>query len=208
MRTIGKNIFVKIDSESENRLSLSTGLELIVMTEGMNNQVETTRKYGVVSHENAVGLPVGTVVYFHHFVVREKNWDQAYKSNAINVDGEKVYLVNSDEDIFAYVDQSGNLIPWGLWTFVEMKDRETTRSGLILVDVNDVININDTGRHLSNVEKENDKGFIRHANQDTLNRLGVSIGDEVTFYSGVNYKIKIDGKEYSRIHAADIVFRA
>lgn len=208
MKSIGKNIFVTVEKESEDSHILPGGVSLQIITEGMSNQVETTRKYGTVARENALGIPVGTVLYFHHFVVREKNWDQAYVSNAMSVDGEKLYLVNFDEDVFAYIDPSGKVVPCGNWVFIEMKKRKSTASGLILLNPDDVIRINDTGKHLDNIEEENDKGFIAFASQDILDKLKVNIGDEVITYPGLDYKIEINGKRYSRIHSADIVFRA
>jgi len=192
MRTIGDVLFVTIDTEHDNVVELGNGNNIIISREGFGTNAEMTRKYGKVMCENQMGIKPGTIVFFHHFVVCEANDLDTYVSHKQSLEGDDYYVLNWKEDVYGYLNEGGDFVTVNDWVFVEL-GKEEDKVGKIYMPFQG--------------QEDVTSGTVVYINPETQALIGVFPGDTVQFYDAP-YKIEINGRELTRIAAADMVYRA
>lgn len=186
------NVFiVEIDKPINDTIKTDNGLELFVDTrwdEFSNRCVEGK----VVSSPLRLKNPVkkGDTLYFHHLVVMEGG----QKLN----DSENHYIVKTDPNFtisnqaFAYKNSDGDITPLFGWTLLtpdsEEKEPESTTIQLVELEERPV------------------KTGIVALQCNELDELGIRVGDKVGFNKNMDYRVTIDGQEYYRVRAEDLLY--
>lgn len=137
------------------------------------------------------GVKPGDTLYFHHLVsINEGQPLTGYEDH---------YLVRYAEDAtinnqaIAYKDQeTGEIHPLGGWSVLEaVEEEKSVKSDLIeLVELE---------------EKLPTKGRVAFSSP-AVEELGLKVGDVVGFKENMDYRFKIDNKEYYRTRAEDLLY--
>lgn len=131
----------------------------------------------------------GDTLYFHHLVVI---------NGGIPFEGfENQYLVIYDPNVpinshaFAYRPQgTTDVIPLPGWSILAPCIEDAIESALEIVEFNPPLPT---------------RGELAYENEDTK-ELGVAVGDIVGFRKNMDYRFKIDGEEFYRTRAQDLLY--
>ena len=187
MRTF--DLFViELDKQIEDTMTTAGGLELYV--DNRFKEFEHRRNEGPVvasPFKYDTGVEVGDTLYFHHLVVMNEG--------QVLTGEDKHFLVRYSEEsalsnqAIAYKSKkTGEVKPLYGWAILEeiKEEKENiteTQSGLVTVQLK---------------EKKTTKAKLAFESEETK-RMGLEIGDVVGFKKDIDYRFKIDGKEYIRI---------
>lgn len=199
MKTIGYNLLVEIEKETEDTINVG-GKDLFF--DGEFNPLYTARRHGVVVGTNEklekIGLKVGRKVHFHHFVPLESNeteYHLSHKLDIVSSEDSKVYEANvhpSSTQVYAYEDENGDVHTLYDYLFVEPVINEIPKT--------------ESGIYLGYEEKEEvEVGIIRYLNKSG-ERIGLSVGDRVRFAKDSEYDMEIKGETLYRMTNDDIYF--
>ena len=201
MRAIGDSLLVKVQSEVKEKID---GTEFFTgQIKGVDSFNESLSNQGVVVCSHVCGIPAGTKVYYHHFTVAEKNDLEPYKSNGVNIgDDEIVYLVDIKDGLYGLVGEDGKYHPMSGWVFVEPLYAPPQMEGGFFMDIEDIESaIMGMGQLMKNC------GTIKYIDPEYANKLGATVGDEVEFVEGMDFKIPIENEQLYRVHISDILFK-
>ena len=185
------NVFiVEIDKPINDTIKTDSGFELFVDTrwdEFSHRCVEGK----VVSSPLRLKNPVkeGDTLYFHHLVVME---GQKLK------DSENHYMVKTDPNFtisnqaFAYKGSDGEITPLFGWTLLTPAEEEKE--------------LESTAIQIEELEERPVKTGIVALHCKELDELGIKVGDEVGFKKNMDYRVTIDGQEYYRVRAEDLLY--
>jgi co-chaperonin GroES (HSP10) len=186
---------VELEKQINDTITTKSGLELYIDTRFEGSEFEHRVTEGPVVSTPAkydTGVEVGDTLYFHHLVVL--NEGQALTGD------DKHYIVMYDEDhtinnqAIAYKSRkSGHIYTLGGWSLLEFVEQPE------LHDSSDSIDI------VSLKEKLPTKGRVCF-DAPWLKEMGVEAGDIVGFKQNRDYRIEIDGKEYYRTRAEDLMY--
>lgn len=183
---------VEIEKPINDTITTKSGLELYIDNrfKEFDNRVNegpvvaTPFKYDT-------GVAVGDTLYFHHHVVI--NGGQPLTGN------ENHYLVRwnestvSNQAIAYRKKDTSEVIPLGGWSVFEELPKEEakkTDSGLELVSLKD---------------KPVTKARLAFDSEGTR-QMGLAVGDVCAFRKNIDYRFKIDGKEYIRIPESELLY--
>jgi co-chaperonin GroES (HSP10) len=133
------------------------------------------------------GVEVGDTLYFHHLVVMNEGQPLTGE--------DKHFLVRYSEEsalsnqAIAYKsNKTGEVKPLHGWAILEeiraeKENISETQSGLVTVELK---------------EKNTTKAKLAFESEETK-RMGLELGDIIGFQKDIDYRFKIDGKEYIRI---------
>ena len=184
---------VELEKQINDTIKTDSGLELFIDTRFENGQFPNRVTSGpVVSPpiKYNTGVEVGDELYFHHLVVL----NEGQKLTG----GENHFFVNYSPDIalhnqaIAYKSQKdGKIRCLAGWCLLKAMEQEETEDSVIEV--------------VSLKEDLPTKGRVAYLCKEG-EELGVKPGDVVGFKQNRDYRIKIDGTEYFRVRAEDLMY--
>lgn len=195
MRTF--NLFVvKIENRLKDTITSESGFELYVDAKFNDFKNRTTEAPVIcVPFKYDTGVEIGDTLYFHHLVVLGGD-----NNGQIFTEEDNTYIVSYDPDhaisnqAIAYKSQKDEkircLTGWCLLKSVEQEEL-TLQSDLIeIVDL---------------TEKLPTKAEVVYTCKEA-DEMGVAPGDVVGFKQNRDYRITIDGQEYYRTRAEDLMY--
>ena len=185
------NLFVvKVDKPINDTMKTEGGLELFVDTRF--NEFEHRQVFGeVVSAPLLIENDVepGDTLYFHHLVVVEGGQKIPWEENHYIVKCDKQFTIGNQA--FAYKKKgSDEITPLFGWCLLEEAEVEKEEAFIEIV----------------NTEEDLPLTGIVSFDADCLEELDVKKGDEVGFEKNMDYRVKIDGKEYYRVRSEDLLY--
>lgn len=185
------NLFVvKVDKPINDTIKTESGLELYIDTKF--NEFEHRQVSGeVVSSPLLISNEVepGDTLYFHHLVVVEGGQKIPWEDNHYIVKCDKQFTIGNQA--FAYKKRGSDSIrPLFGWCLLEESAVKKEESFIEIVN---------------NDEKLPTTGIVSF-DAGCLEELGVKKGDEVGFSKNMDYRVKIDGKEYYRVRSEDLLY--
>jgi len=185
------NLFVvKVDKPINDTMKTDGGLELFIDTRF--NEFEHRQVFGeVVSAPLLIENDVepGDTLYFHHLVVVEGGQKIPWEENHYIVKCDKQFTIGNQA--FAYKKKgSDEITPLFGWCLLEEAEVEKEEAFIEIV----------------NTEEDLPLTGIVSFDADCLEELDVKKGDEVGFEKNMDYRVKIDGKEYYRVRSEDLLY--
>ncbi len=172
-------------------MTLDNGVELYVDTK--YNEFEHRVTEGPIISAPAkydIGAQPGDTLYFHHLVV--VNGGQGLLGE------DDHYLVHyhpetaTESQAIAYKNSEGDIVPLGGWSLLEPVEQEVEEDSKII----ELVELK---------EKPVKTGRVAFT-APWIEELGVEVGDVVGIPKSMDYRIKIDGKEYYRTRAQDFLY--
>jgi co-chaperonin GroES (HSP10) len=191
------NLFVvKIENRLKDTITTESGFELYVDSKFNDFENRTTEAPVVcVPFKYNTGVEEGDTLYFHHLVVLGGD-----NNGQIFTEDDNTYIVNYDpvhaigNQAIAYKSQKDGkircLTGWCLLKPVEQKELSLQSDLIEIVDLEDKL---PTKAEVAYTCKEADE-------------IGVNPGDIVGFKQNRDYRITIDGQEYYRTRAEDLMY--
>ena len=184
---------VKIERLINDTIKTESGLELYIDNRFNEFQNRTTEAPVVaVPFKYDTGVEVGDTLYFHHLVVVNDGQPLTGEDDH--------YLVRFDPDntvnnqAIAYKSaKTGRVHPLAGWSLLErVEEREEEQSDII-----DVVRLKDSPVT---------KGMVSFT-PPWVEELNLQVGDVVGFRKNMDYRITIEGKEYYRVRAEDLMYK-
>ena len=191
MRTF--NIFVvELEKKISDTITTKGGLELYVDTRFNEFEHRVTEGPVIASpFKFDTGVKEGDTLYFHHLVVLNEGQILTGSENHYLVKYDPEHTINNQA--IAYKNSKGEIKPLAGWSLLEPIEevKEVKEESVILT-----------------VELEKPlplKGKVAFE-APWLDELGLKVGDVVGFKRNRDYRLKIDGKEYYRTRAEDLMY--
>ena len=183
---------VEIESQTKDTIVTDGGLELYIDTKFNEFEHRTTDGPIVAAPSKyKTGASVGDTLYFHHLVVLNEGQTLTGLDKNYTVRYDPKETINNQA--IAYKDQeTGRIHPLAGWVLLEHVDEEEE----VLSEVIEVVKLK---------EKPVIKGRVGF-DAPWVEELGLKKGDVVGFKKGINYKIDIDGVNYYRLRAEDLLY--
>jgi len=191
MRTFDLFI-VKLDKQLDDKITTPGGLELFIDTKF--NEFENRIQEGPVvaaPFKHDTGVEVGDTLYFHHLVVLNEGQILTGEPNHYTVRFDPEHTINNQA--IAYKNQhTGDIRPLAGWSLLEpVEEKEVQESDTIeLVKLSEV---------------PVTKGRVAFE-APWINEIGAKAGDIVGFRKNMDYRVNIEGKEYYRTRAEDLLY--
>jgi co-chaperonin GroES (HSP10) len=186
------NFIVFIEKRFNDTVTLSNGHELYVDTKF--NEFKHRVNEGVivnVPYKYDGGAKKGDTLYFHHLVVINDGQILADIKDHYLVKYQKKETINSQ--CIAYkCSETGDIHPMSGWAVLEAVHEEPKLKS----DIIELVVLE---------EPLPTKGSVAFLSQE-LEDLGLKVGDHVGFRKNMDYRFKIDGKEYYRTRTEDLLY--
>lgn len=189
MKAIRDRVFLALEKETEDTVTLGNGLELFIDT--AFDRARHARQYGYVvsvsdtvhlykEYDDGVDLKVGDKVWFHHFAIE--------KNNVFKI-GEKTYYTLPYAMLFL-LERGDEYIPLNEFVFV--------RPCEAVKEVNGLVNplVGDLSKRRAEVVYINDKSKAE---------LGIDVGSIVDLTGRGNYDMKIGGEVLYRLRHRQLI---
>ena len=191
MRTFDLFI-VKLDKQLDDKITTPGGLELFIDTKF--NEFENRIQEGPVvaaPFKHDTGVEVGDTLYFHHLVVLNEGQILTGEPNHYTVRFDPEHTINNQA--IAYNNQhTGDILPLAGWSLLEPVEEEEVQESETIELVK-----------LSEVPVT--KGRVAFE-APWINEIGAKAGDIVGFRKNMDYRVNIEGKEYYRTRAEDLLY--
>lgn len=187
------NLFVvELKKTTNDTLTTEGGLELYIDTRF--NEFENRITEGPVvaaPFKYDTGVEVGDTLYFHHLVVVNNGQPLTGQDNHYLVRYDPDYTVNNQAIAYKSA-KTGDIRPLAGWALLEgIEEKEERESEVI-----EIVRLKD---------KPVTKGVVAFE-APWVKELGLKTGDVVGFKENRDYRIKIEGKEYYRTRAEDLLY--
>ena len=183
---------VELDKQFDDTIKTDSGLELFIDTKF--NEFENRIQEGPViasPFKYDTGVKVGDTLYFHHLVVLNEGQVLTGEHNHYLVRFDPEHTINNQA--IAYKDQhTGSISPLAGWSILEPVEEEIAKES----DLIEVVKLS---------EDPVTKGRVAFS-APWIEDIGAKVGDVVGFKKNMDYRIKIDGKEYYRTRAEDLLY--
>jgi len=182
---------VELEKPVQDEIVLQNGAKIYV--DSKFNEFEWRVTEGPVvcaplRHET--GVEEGDTLFFHHLVVMNEGQVLTGHDNHYLVRYDPTHTINNQA--IGYRSKDGKINTLAGWTLIEpLFEEEEFPSDLI-----EMVKLEDT---------PTTKGVIAF-DAPFLEDGGVSVGDTVVFRDKMQYKIKIDDKEYYRVRLEDLLY--
>ena len=186
---------VELEKQINDTISTDSGLELYIDTRFEGSEFKNRVTEGpVVSPpvKHDTGVQVGDTLYFHHLVVMNEGQVLTGQDNHYLVAYNPHHTINNQAIAYKSA-KSGHIHPLAGWSLLEAVEQEELKTKS---DVIEVVELK---------EKLPTKGRVAFT-APWIEDLGVKVGDVVGFKENRDYRIKIDGKEYYRTRAEDLLY--
>jgi len=184
---------VHMEKKLQDTIKTSGGLELYIdpKYDEFKNRINEGE---VVSPpcKYDTGVKVGDTLYFHHHVVINKGQPITGNDNHYLVMYDPDRAINSQA--FAYkCKKSGKIHPLSNWSILEfVQEEEKVKSDLV-----EIIKIEKSPVRKGRLSFENFRS----------KEMGLNVGDVVCFPEKMDYRFKIDEKEYYRTRLDDLLYK-
>jgi co-chaperonin GroES (HSP10) len=183
---------VELEKTHNDTIVTNSGLELYISTkyDEFENRV-TEGPVVAVPFKYHHGVEVGDTLYFHHHVVIDRGQPLTGEDNHYIVQYNPTYTAGN-QAIGYKSAKTGLISPLAGWSLLEgVEEPKEEQSSFI-----EVVKLNDDPVTKGRVAFE----------APWLEELGLSKGDVVGFKENRDYRISIDGKEYYRTRAEDLMY--
>jgi co-chaperonin GroES (HSP10) len=183
---------VEIKKRINDTIKTESGLELYIDNRFDEFKNRTTEAPVVaVPFKYDTGVEVGDTLYFHHLVVINDGQPLTGEDNHYLVRFDPDHTVNNQAIAYKSA-KTGRVHPLAGWSLLErVEEREEKQSDII-----DVVKLKDNPVT---------KGKVSFA-PPWVEELGLEVGDVVGFKKNIDYRITIEGKEYYRVRAQDLMY--
>lgn len=183
---------VEIKKTIEDTMTTKGGLELYVDNRFKEFEHRVNEAPVVaVPFKYDTGVKPGDTLYFHHHVVINGGQPLTGEEDHYLIRWDKSTVANQ---AIAYKSKdTDEVIPLGGWAIfeeMEKEEAEKTESGLELVSLK---------------EKPTTKAKLAFESEGTR-EMGLSVGDVCAFRKNIDYRFKINGKEYIRIPESELLY--
>lgn len=187
------NLFVvELKKLLNDTITTSSGLELYIDTRFNEFDKRTTEGPVVaVPFKYDTGVKVGDTLYFHHLVVVNDGQPLTGQDGHYIVKYDPDHTINC-QAIAYKCQETGRIYPMAGWTLLERVEETEER----LSDIIEIVKLKDTPVT---------KGMVSFETPWT-EELGLKKGDVVGFKKNMDYRINIDGVEYYRVRAEDLMY--
>ena len=190
MRSL-KKFVVELKKRLNDTMTLDNGVELYVDTKfnEFDHRVTEGPIISVPAKYDSGAQP-GDTLYFHHLVVI--NGGQSLMGE------DDHYLVHyhpdtaTESQAIAYKNADGDIVPLGGWGLLEPVEEKVKEESKLIELV-----------ELKEKPVKTGRGAFM---APWIEELGVMVGDVVGIPNSMDYRIKIDGKEYYRTRAQDFLY--
>jgi co-chaperonin GroES (HSP10) len=191
------NLFVvKLEKRFDDTIKTKSGLELYVDSKFNEFDHRVTEGPVVAApFKYDTGVEVGDTLYFHHLVVLGGN-----NNGQIFTEEDNTYIVKYDPEFavgnqaIAYKSQKdGKIRCLAGWCLLESVEQEELHLKSDLIEIVDL------------KEKLPTKGKVVYTCEEA-DFMGLEKGDVVGFKENRDYRITIDGREYYRTRAEDLMY--
>jgi co-chaperonin GroES (HSP10) len=175
---------VELKKTLDDTITTDSGLELYIDTRF--NEFENRITEGpvvAVPFKYDTGVEVGDTLYFHHLVVINGGQPLTGEDDHYLVRYDPEHTINNQAIAYKSA-KTGDIHPLAGWSLLEGVEEEEEQ----LSDIIEVVKLK---------EKPVTKGMVAFQ-APWVEELGLEIGDVVGFKKNMDYRIKIDGKEYYR----------
>lgn len=183
---------VKLDKTIKDTLTTAGGLELYI--DNRFNEFENRITEGpvvAVPFKYETGVEVGDTLYFHHLVVVNDGQPLTGEDDHYLVRFDPEHTINNQAIAYKSA-RSGEIHPLAGWSLLEsVEEEEEEQSGVI-----EIVRLK---------KSPVTKGAVAFK-APWVDELGLKVGDVVGFKENRDYRIKIDGKEYYRTRAEDLMY--
>lgn len=183
---------VELEKRLNDTITTDSGLELYIDTRFNEFERRVTEGPVVaVPFKHDTGVEVGDTLYFHHLVVVNDGQPLTGEDNHYLVRFDPEHTVNNQAIAYKSA-KTGEIHPLAGWSLLEgVEEEEEKESDLI-----EVVKLK---------EKPVTKGMVAFQ-APWVEELGLKVGDVVGFKKNMDYRIKIDGKEYYRTPADRLMY--
>jgi co-chaperonin GroES (HSP10) len=183
---------VKLEKRLNDTITTNNGLELYIDTRFHEFDKRITEgPVTAVPFKYDTGVKVGDTLYFHHLVVVNDGQPLVGEDNHYFVRFDPQHTVNN-QAIAYKCQETGRVYPLAGWSLLKgVEEDEEPESSTI-----EVVRLKD---------KPVTKGMVAFE-APWIDALGLKIGDVVGFKKNMDYRIKIDGVEYYRTRAEDLMY--
>ena len=183
---------VEIEKLVNDTITTNSGLELYIDNRFNEFQNRTTEAVVVSSPlKYDTGVKAGDTLYFHHLVVVNDGQPLTGEDNHYLVRFDPTATINN-QAIAYKCQETGRVRPLAGWALLEgVEVQEEKKSEII-----EVVTLK---------ESPVTKGMVAFA-APWVDELGLKVGDVVGFAKNMDYRIKIDDKEYYRTRAEDLMY--
>ena len=175
---------VKLEKTLNDTIKTKNGLELYVSTkyDEFENRI-TEGPVVAVPFKYDTGVEVGDTLYFHHLVVINGGQPLTGEDDHYLVRYDPEHTINNQAIAYKSA-KTGDIHPLAGWSLLEGVEEEEEQ----LSDIIEVVKLK---------EEPVTKGMVAFQ-APWVEELGLEVGDVVGFKKNMDYRIKIDGKEYYR----------
>ena len=183
---------VKLEKRLNDTITTNNGLELYIDTRFHEFDKRITEgPVTAVPFKYDTGVKVGDTLYFHHLVVVNDGQPLVGEDNHYFVRFDPQHTVNN-QAIAYKCQETGRVYPLAGWSLLKgVEEDEEPESSTI-----EVVRLKD---------KPVTKGMVAFE-APWITDLGLKVGDVVGFKKNMDYRVKIDGKEYYRTRAEDLMY--
>jgi len=184
---------VEIEKLVNDTITTDSGLELYIDNR-FNEFKNRTTEAVVVSAplKYNTGVKAGDTLYFHHLVVVNDGQPLTGEDNHYLVRFDPTATINN-QAIAYKCQETGRVRPLAGWSLLEGVEEKKEKQS----DVIEVVTLK---------ESPVTKGMVAFT-APWVDELGLKVGDVVGFAKNMDYRISIDGKEYYRTRAEDLLYK-
>lgn len=194
MRTFNYFI-VEIPKLIKDTVTTDGGLELYI--DNRFNEFENRVNEGTVvavPFKHDTGVSEGDTLYFHHHVVINDGQPLTGKDDHYVV----VYNHGAEQPMasqaFAFKNKDGEIHLLSGWCLLEEVDEEKADGEESIIQT---VSLNESPKL---------RGRVAFITGEWMTDLGLEVGDIVGFQKNRDYRLKVDGKEYYRVRAEDLLY--
>lgn len=185
---------VELEKQINDTIKTESGLEIYIDTRFENGEFNNRVTEGPVvcsPIKYDTGVKKGDTLYFHHLVVLNEGQKLTGVDKHFIVKYDDVHTLNNQAIAYKCKD-TNEIKPLAGWTLLEsVEEQDKLESEIIEL--------------VSLKEKDVTKGRVAFT-ADWIKELGLEVDDIVGFKKNRDYRIKIDGKEYYRTRAEDLMY--
>lgn len=185
---------VELEKQINDTIKTESGLEIYIDTRFENGEFNNRVTEGPVvcsPIKYDTGVKKGDTLYFHHLVVLNEGQKLTGVDKHFIVKYDDVHTLNNQAIAYKCKD-TNEIKPLAGWTLLEsVEEQDKLESEIIEL--------------VSLKEKDVTKGRVAFT-ADWIKELGLEVNDIVGFKKNRDYRIKIDGKEYYRTRAEDLMY--
>ncbi len=183
---------VELKKLVNDTITTNSGLELYIDSKFNEFKNRVTEGPVVASpFKYDTGVEVGDTLYFHHLVVINDGQPLTGEDDHYLVRFDPLHTINNQAIAYKSA-KTGRLHPLAGWSLLEgVEEEEEKQSGSI-----EVVKLKDSPIT---------KGMVAFE-APWVDELGLKVGDVVGFAKNMDYRITIEGKEYYRVRAEDLMY--